>query len=84
MMTMTVTMKSPFVQQTLVAMMLFATIGTLSVIWPAIIAVVLSVFMLFHSFGAGQEIILLSGTEISHMSVIFSALQRPSFLTIPS
>lgn len=75
MMTMTMTMKSPFVQQTLVAMMLFATIGTLSVIWPATIAVVLSVFMLFHSFGAGQEIILLSGTEISHMSVILTAFQ---------
>lgn len=79
-----ITMKSPFVQQTLVAMMLFVAIGTLSVVWPTIIAVVFSVFLLFHSFGAGQEIVLLSGTEVSHMSVIFTSFQRPGFLTIPS
>jgi hypothetical protein len=79
-----ITVKSPFVQQTLVAMTLFVALGALSVIWPAIIALVLSVFLLFHSLGAGQEIVLLSGTEVSHASIVLTSLQRPGFLTISS
>lgn len=79
-----ITMKSPFVQQTLVAMTLFAAIGALSVVWPAIIALALSVFLLFHSFGGEQEIVLLSGTEISQMSILFTSLQRSGFLAILS
>ncbi len=79
-----ITMKSLFVQQTLVAMTLFAAIGALSVVWPAIIALGLSVFLLFHSLGAGQEIVLLSGTEVSQMSILFTSLQRPGLLAILS
>jgi hypothetical protein len=79
-----ITMKSPWVQQTLVAMTLFAVIGALSVVWPAIIALGLSVFLLFHSLGAGQEIVLLSGTEVSQMSILFTSLQRPGLLAILS
>jgi len=79
-----ITMKSPWVQQTLVAMTLFAAIGALSVVWPAIIALGLSVFLLFHSLGAGQEIVLLSGTEVSQMSILFTSLQRPGLLAILS
>lgn len=79
-----ITMKSPWVQQTLVAMTLFAVIGALSVVWPAIIALGLSVFLLFHSLGAGQEIVFLSGTEVSQMSILFTSLQRPGLLAILS
>ena len=79
-----ITIKSPFVQQTLVAMTLFVALGALSTIWPAIIALSLSIFLLFHSFGVEQEIVLLSWTEISHMSIVFTSLRRPGFLTIPS
>lgn len=79
-----ISVKSPFVQQMLVAMTLFATIGALSVVWPAIIALALSVFLLFHSFGSEQEIVLLSGTEISHMSILFTVLRCPGLLVIPS
>lgn len=70
------TMKSPFIQQTLVAMTLFAAIGALSVVWPAIIALVFSIFLLFHSFGAGQEVVLLSGVDVTQMSILFTSLQR--------
>ncbi|OQW40524.1 MAG: hypothetical protein A4C66_02230 [Nitrospira sp. HN-bin3] len=77
-----ITMKSLFVQQTLVTMVLFAAIGALSVVWPAILAVAFSVFLLFHSLGAGQEIVLLSGTEVTQMSIVFTSLQRPGFLAI--
>ncbi len=79
-----ITQKSLFVQQTLVAMTLFTAIGVLSVIWPAIIALGLSVFLFFHSFGVEQEIVLLSWTEVSHLSIIFTSLQHPGVLTIPS
>jgi hypothetical protein len=79
-----ITVKSPFVQQTLVAMTVFIAIGALSVIWPAIIALGLSVFLLFHSFGVEQEIVLRSWIEISHMSIIFTSPQRPCVLTILS
>ncbi len=79
-----ITVKSPFVQQTLVAMMLFVAIGALSVIWPAIIALGLSAFLLFHSFGVEQEIVLRSWTEVSHLSIIFTSPQRLSVLTILS
>ena len=79
-----ISMKSPCVQQTLVATTLFAAIGALSVVWPAIIALGLSVFLLFHSLGAGQEIVLLSGTEVSQMSILFTSLQRPGLLAILS
>ena len=79
-----ITMKSPWVQQTLVAMTLFAVIGALSVVWPAIIALGLSVFLLFHSLGAGQEIVLLSGTEVSQMSILFTSLRCPGLLAILS
>jgi hypothetical protein len=79
-----ITMKSLFVQQTLVTMALFSAIGALSVVWPAIIAFAFSVFLLFYSLGAGQEIVFLSGTEISQMSVIFTSLRRPGLLAILS
>ena len=78
------TIKSPWVQQTWAAITLFAVIGALSVVWPAIIALGLSVFLLFHSLGAGQEIVLLSGTEVSQMSILFTSLQRPGLLAILS
>lgn len=79
-----ITQKSLFVQHMLVAMTLFTAIGVLSVIWPGIIALGLSVFLLFHSFGVEQEIVLLPWTEVSHLSIIFSSPQHPGLLTIPS
>ncbi len=79
-----ITIQSPFVQQTLVAMALFVAIGTLSMMWPAIIALMLSAFLLFHSLGVEQEIVFLSWTEVSHMPIVFTALRRPGLLAILS
>lgn len=67
-----ISVKSPFAQHTLVTMMLFVVIGALSTTWPAIIALVFGVFLLFHSLGAEQEIVFLSWTEISQMSIILT------------
>lgn len=69
--------KSPFAQQMMVAMMLFVAIGVLSTTWPVIIALVLSAFLLFHSFGVEQEIVFLSWTEIGHASIVLTSLRRP-------
>jgi len=76
------TMKSPFVQQMLVAMTLFAVLGALSTIWPTIIALIVSVFLLFHSLGVEQEIVILSWAEVDNMSIIFTSLRRPGLLAI--
>ena len=79
-----ISVKSPFAQQTLVAMMVFVAIGMLSMTWPAIIAVMLSAFLLFHSLGAEQEIVFLSWTEIGHASLLLTSLRRPGLLSILS
>ena len=78
------TVKSPFAQLTLVAMTLFVALSALSMIWPAIIALILSVFLLFHSLGVEQEIVLLSWTEVSHVSIVLTSLRRPGLLAILS
>ena len=71
-----ISVKSPFAQQTLVTMMLVLIIGALSTTWPAIIALMLSVFLLFFSLGVEQEIVFLSWTEVENVSIIFTALRR--------
>ncbi|MBL8076085.1 MAG: hypothetical protein JNL29_17105 [Nitrospira sp.] len=77
-----ISVKSPFAQQTLVAMILFAVIGALSTTWPAIIALMLSVFLLGYSLGIEQEILFLSSAEISHASIILTSLRRPGLPAI--
>jgi hypothetical protein len=72
-----ITVKSQFFQLTLAALTFFLVLGTLSMIWPAIIAVFLGVLLLLQSFSAEQEIAVLSWTEIGNLSVVFAALRRP-------
>lgn len=70
-----ITVKSQFFQLTLAALTFFLVLGTLSMIWPAIIAVFLGVLLLLQSFSAEQEIAVLSWTEIGNLSVVFAALR---------
>ena len=72
-----ITVKSQFFQLTLAALTFFVVLGTLSMIWPAIIAVFLGVLLLLQSFSAEQEIAVLSWTEVGNLSVVFAALRRP-------
>ncbi len=72
-----ITVKSQFFQLTLAALTFFLVLGTLSMIWPAIIAVFLGVLLLLQSFSAEQEIAVLSWTEVGNLSVVFAALRRP-------
>ncbi|OQW36848.1 MAG: hypothetical protein A4E19_21130 [Nitrospira sp. SG-bin1] len=71
------TVKSPFVQQTLAAITLVLVLGALSMIWPGIIALVLGVFLLLQSFGAEQEIAVLFWTEVDHLPIILATFRRP-------
>jgi UPF0716 family protein affecting phage T7 exclusion len=74
----------PLVQQLLAGITLALILGALSMIWPGIIALFLGVFLLLQSCSAGQEIAMLSWTELGHESIIFASLRRPGLSTILS
>jgi hypothetical protein len=76
--------QSPLVQQILAGMTLALILGALSMIWPGIIALFLGVFLLLQSCSAGQEIAVLSWTELSYESIVFASLRRSGLATILS
>ncbi|OQW32633.1 MAG: hypothetical protein A4E19_04520 [Nitrospira sp. SG-bin1] len=78
------TVKSPFVQQTLAGITLVLVLGTLSIIWPGIMALFLGVLLLLQSCSAEQELAALSWTEVGHVSIVLASLRRPGLPTIPS
>ena len=76
--------QSPLIQQILAGMTLALILGALSMIWPGIIALFLGVFLLLQSCSAGQEIAVLSWTELSYESIVFASLRRSGLATILS
>lgn len=76
--------QSQLVQQTLAAITLVLVLGALSMIWPAIMALLLGVLLLLESCGAEQEIAALSWTEVSNLSIVFTSLRRPGLPAILS
>ena len=76
--------QSQFVQQTLAAITLVLILGALSMIWPAIMALLLGVLLLLQSCGAEQEIAVLSWTEVGNMPIVFASLRRSGFPAILS
>lgn len=78
------TTRSQIAQHTFEAMVFVLVLGTLSMIWPGIIALVFGIFLLLQSFGVGQEIAVLSWAEISNLPIVFTSLRRsgsPSILS---
>jgi hypothetical protein len=71
-----VTVKSQFVQRTSAAIMLVLIISALAMVWPGIIVLMIGVLRLIQSFGVGQEIVVLSWTEVSHVPVVVASLRR--------
>lgn len=55
-----ITIKSHLARHTMTAMMLVLVLAALSMIWPAIIALILGIFLLLLSCGTEQEIMMLS------------------------
>lgn len=79
-----ITVRSQFVQHLLTAITLAFVLGALSMIWPAIIAVFLSILMLLQSLSTEPEITLLSWDEVENVSIVIEALRRPDLPTILS
>lgn len=76
--------QSQLVQQTLGAIALVLFFGALSMIWPAIIALLLGALLLLQSCGAEQEIVLLSWTEVGNLPIVYASLRRPGLPAILS
>ena len=76
--------QSQFVQQTLAAITLVLILGALSMIWPAIMALLLGVLLLLQSCGVEEEIAVLSWTEVGNMPIVFASLRRAGFPAILS
>ena len=70
------TAKSQLVQDTVAAMVFVLALGSLSMIWPSIMALSFGLFLLLQSFGVGQEITMLSLAEVTHLPIILASFRR--------
>ncbi len=68
--------KNQLAQHTLAAMVFVLVLGSLAMIWPGIIALILCIFLLLQSFMSEPEIAVLSWAEISNMPMVFTSLRR--------
>ena len=57
-------------------------LGALSMIWPGIMVLGVSVFLLLQSCGPELEVGVSSWAEINHMSIAFAVLRRFGLSTI--
>lgn len=71
------TTKNQIAQHAFAAMIFVLVLGTLSMIWPGIIALMFGLFLLLQSCGVEQELAMLSGAEISNLPITITSL-RPS------
>jgi hypothetical protein len=78
------TAKSQLAQDTVAAMAFVFVLGSLSMVWPGIMALIFGLFLLFQSFGIGQEIAVLSYADVTHLSIVFTPFRRSGFLSILS
>ena len=77
-----VTRKSQLVQSIRGAITCVLILGTLSIIWPAIISFIMGVFLLLYSWSVEEEFVMLSWPEVDNLSFVFVFLRRLGFLTI--
>lgn len=78
------TPKSQLAQDIVAAMVFVFVVGSLSVIWPSILALSFGLFLLIQSFGVGQEITMLSGAEVMNVPIVFDSFRRSSLPSILS
>jgi hypothetical protein len=79
-----ITPKSQIGRHALEAMTVVFVLGTLSMIWPGILALVFGIFLLIQSFGPGQEMAILSWAEVTNVPMVFTSLRRSDPQTILS
>jgi hypothetical protein len=75
-----ITVKSEFGQVTVGAITFVLALGTLSMVWPAILAIFYGVFLLLQPFGTEPEIARLSWTEVGNVPMVFASLRCPALL----
>ena len=78
------TAKSQLAYDTVAAMVFILALGSLSMIWPGIIALSFGLFLLLQSLGFGQEITMLSLAEVSNLPIAIASFRRydsPSILS---
>jgi len=78
------TAKRQLAQDTVATVAFVFALGSLSMIWPGILALSFGLFLLIQSFGVGHEITMLSWTEITNLPVVFAFLQQTHPLSILS
>jgi hypothetical protein len=78
------TIKNQLTQDAVAVMVLVFVLGSLSLIWPSILALGFGLFLLIQPFGAGQEITMLSWTEVTNLPMVFASLRRSGPLSILS
>jgi hypothetical protein len=78
------TAKSQLAQDTVAAMAFVFVLGSLSMVWPGIMALIFGLFLLFQSFGIGQEIAVLSYADVTHLPIVFAPFRRSGPLSILS
>lgn len=76
--------KSQLGQVILTVITFTLVLGTLSMIWPGIMAIFFGVLLLLQSFGAEQEVVVLSWTEPVHWSVVSAFLRQHEISVILS
>jgi hypothetical protein len=79
-----VTARSSFGNHALAATVFVFVLGSLSMIWPGIIALIFGLFLLLQSLGVGQEMTVLSSAEINNLPIVFASLLRSGPLSILS
>lgn len=76
--------KNQLAHDTVAAMVFIVALGSLSMIWPGIIALSFGLFLLLQSFGVGQEVTMLSWAEVTNLPIVFASFRRsgpPSILS---
>ena len=76
--------KSQLARDAVTAMVFIFVLGSLSMIWPGIIALSFGLFLLLQSFGVGQEITMLSWAEVTNVPIVLASFRRsapPSILS---
>ena len=79
-----VTAKGSFGNHALAATVFVFVLGSLSMIWPGIIALIFGLFLLLQSFGIGPEITVLSSAEIRNLPIVVASLLRSDLPSILS
>lgn len=76
------TWKSQLVQSIKGAITCVLILGTLSIIWPAIIAFIMGVFLFLYSWSPEKEFVMLSWPKVDNLSFVFVFLRQFGLLSI--